>query len=59
MRTLKRAQDVRKQLLGIMDRHRLDVVSCGKSTSRVQKTICSGKEIAWPENKQKEFTTSP
>ena len=42
MRTLKRAQDVRKQLLGIMDRHRLDVVSCGKSTTRVQKTICSG-----------------
>ena len=43
MRTLKRAQDVRKQLLGIMDRHRLDVVSCGKSSSRVQKAICSGK----------------
>ena len=42
MRTLKRAQDVRKQLMGIMDRHRLDIVSCGKSTSRVQKTICSG-----------------
>lgn len=35
-------QDVRKQLLGIMDRHRLDVVSCGKATSRVQKAICSG-----------------
>lgn len=41
-RTLKRAQDVRKQMLGIMDRHKLDVVSCGKSVSRVQKTICSG-----------------
>jgi HrpA-like RNA helicase len=41
-RTLKRAQDVRKQLLGIMDRHKLDVVSCGKSTTRVQKAICSG-----------------
>jgi len=25
-----------------MDRHRLDVVSCGKATSRVQKAICSG-----------------
>ena len=33
-RTLKRSQDVRKQLLGIMDRHKLDVVSCGKSTTR-------------------------
>ena len=42
MRTLKRCQDVRKQLLGIMDRHRLDVVSCGKAHARVQKAICSG-----------------
>lgn len=42
VRTLKRAQDVRKQLLGIMDRHKLDVVSAGKNTVRVQKTICSG-----------------
>ncbi|KAH3715891.1 hypothetical protein DPMN_058605, partial [Dreissena polymorpha] len=42
VRTLKRAQDVRKQMLGIMDRHKLDVVSCGKATSKVQKAICSG-----------------
>ncbi|RWS04771.1 ATP-dependent RNA helicase DHX8-like isoform 1 [Dinothrombium tinctorium] len=42
IRTLKRAQDVRKQLLGIMDRHKLDVVSCGRNTARVQKAICSG-----------------
>jgi ATP-dependent RNA helicase DHX8/PRP22 len=42
VRTLKRAQDVRKQLLGIMDRHKLDVVSAGKNSVRVQKTICSG-----------------
>ncbi|XP_053689377.1 ATP-dependent RNA helicase DHX8 [Sabethes cyaneus] len=42
IRNLKRAQDVRKQLLGIMDRHKLDVVSAGKNTVRVQKTICSG-----------------
>ncbi|OWA49823.1 ATP-dependent RNA helicase DHX8 [Hypsibius exemplaris] len=41
-RTLKRCQDVRKQLLGIMDRHKLDVVSCGRSSARVQKAICSG-----------------
>jgi len=41
-RTLKRCQDVRKQLMGIMDRHKLDVVSCGKSIPRVQKAICSG-----------------
>lgn len=42
IRTLKHAQDVRKQLLGIMDRHKLDVVSAGKNIVRVQKAICSG-----------------
>ncbi|RZC42069.1 HA2, OB NTP bind, S1, and/or AAA 16 domain containing protein [Asbolus verrucosus] len=42
IRTLKRAQDVRKQLLGIMDRHKLDVVSAERNTVRVQKTVCSG-----------------
>lgn len=42
MRSLKRAQDIRKQLLSIMDRHKLDVVSCGRATARIQKAICSG-----------------
>ncbi|EFA09691.1 ATP-dependent RNA helicase DHX8 [Tribolium castaneum] len=42
IRTLKRAQDVRKQLLGIMDRHKLDVVSAERNTVRVQKCVCSG-----------------
>ena len=42
MTKLKKVQDIRKQLLGIMDRHKLDVVSCGKSITRVQKAICSG-----------------
>ena len=41
-RSLKRAQDIRKQMLGIMDRHKLDVISCGKNTTKVQKAICSG-----------------
>ncbi|XP_060951532.1 LOW QUALITY PROTEIN: ATP-dependent RNA helicase DHX8-like [Limanda limanda] len=41
-RSLRRAQDIRKQMLGIMDRHKLDVVTCGKATVRVQKAICSG-----------------
>ncbi|XP_059180160.1 ATP-dependent RNA helicase DHX8-like [Centropristis striata] len=41
-RSLKRAQDIRKQMLSIMDRHKLDVVSCGNATMRVQKAICSG-----------------
>ncbi|CAI4226894.1 unnamed protein product [Auanema sp. JU1783] len=42
IRTLKRCQDVRKQLLGIMDRHKLDMISCGREVQRVQKAICSG-----------------
>ncbi|XP_034716286.1 ATP-dependent RNA helicase DHX8 isoform X4 [Etheostoma cragini] len=41
-RSLKRAQDIRKQMMSIMDRHKLDVVSCGAATVRVQKAICSG-----------------
>jgi len=42
-RTLLRAQDVRKQMLGIMDRHKLDVVGAGgKNIAKIQKAICSG-----------------
>ncbi|XP_056285408.1 ATP-dependent RNA helicase DHX8 isoform X1 [Pseudoliparis swirei] len=41
-RSLKRAQDIRKQMLSIMDRHKLDVLTCGPATMRVQKAICSG-----------------
>ncbi|VDN52257.1 unnamed protein product [Dracunculus medinensis] len=42
IRTLKRAQDIRKQLLSIMDRLKLNTVSCGKDVQRIQKAICSG-----------------
>ncbi|CAF1454669.1 unnamed protein product [Rotaria sp. Silwood1] len=41
-RSLKRAQDIRKQILGIMNRHKLDILSCGRQTGLVQKAICSG-----------------
>jgi ATP-dependent RNA helicase DHX8/PRP22 len=41
-RGLRRAQDVRKQLLGIMDRYKLDIVSCGKNYNRVRRAITSG-----------------
>ena len=44
MRTLKRAQDIRKQLLAVMDRHRLVVVSAGHNNSNtdpIRKAICS------------------
>eukprot|EP01027_Heterolobosea_sp_BB2_P018965 GEZU01026652.1.p1 GENE.GEZU01026652.1~~GEZU01026652.1.p1 ORF type:complete len:1165 (+),score=380.96 GEZU01026652.1:84-3578(+) len=42
VRSMKRAQDVRKQLLAIMDKYKLDVVSCGKNYTKVRKAICSG-----------------
>jgi ATP-dependent RNA helicase DHX8/PRP22 len=41
-RSLKRAQDVRKQLQSIMDRYKLPVESAGKNWKRVCKAIASG-----------------
>lgn len=41
-RSLRRAQDVRKQLLGIMDRYQHDVISCGKDLNRVRKALVAG-----------------
>ncbi|KAK1417406.1 hypothetical protein QVD17_26533 [Tagetes erecta] len=42
VRSLRRAQDVRKQLLSIMDRYKLDVVSAGKNSTKIQKAIAAG-----------------
>merc|ERR1719453_196710 len=36
-RTMRRAQDVRKQLLAIMDRYKLEISSCGKNFTKVRK----------------------
>ncbi|KAK4396907.1 putative pre-splicing factor ATP-dependent RNA helicase DEAH5 [Sesamum angolense] len=41
-RSLRRAQDVRKQLLSIMDKYKLDVVSAGKNFSKIRKAIAAG-----------------
>jgi ATP-dependent RNA helicase DHX8/PRP22 len=41
-RSMRKAQEVRKQLVGIMDRYKLDLVSCGRNYRRVQKAIGSG-----------------
>ncbi|KAJ8606233.1 hypothetical protein MRB53_041105 [Persea americana] len=41
-RNMKRAEDVRKQLVQILERHRLRVVSCGRDTLRVRQALCSG-----------------
>jgi len=41
-RSLAHAQDVRKQLLGIMDRYKNDIISCGNNYNRIRRAICSG-----------------
>src|SRR5690606_25115963 len=41
-RALQRARDVRKQLLQMMDKYKLNVVSCGRKFSLVRKAIVSG-----------------
>ncbi|KAK3152818.1 hypothetical protein QOZ80_2BG0163980 [Eleusine coracana subsp. coracana] len=41
-RSLRRAQDVRKQLLTIMDRYKLDVVTAGKNFTKIRKAITAG-----------------
>ncbi|QIW99697.1 hypothetical protein AMS68_005215 [Peltaster fructicola] len=41
-KNMRRAEDVRKQLVQIMDRHKLRVVSCGRDTIRVRQSLCSG-----------------
>jgi ATP-dependent RNA helicase DHX8/PRP22 len=41
-RAMKTAQDVRKQLIGIMDRYKHQLVSCGNNFNRVRMAICSG-----------------
>jgi ATP-dependent RNA helicase DHX8/PRP22 len=41
-RSLRRAQDVRKQILAIMDRHKLDIMSAGKNYNKVRKALVSG-----------------
>ncbi|XP_068665456.1 probable pre-mRNA-splicing factor ATP-dependent RNA helicase DEAH5 [Aristolochia californica] len=41
-RSLRRAQDVRKQLLTIMDKYKMEVVSAGKDFTSIQKAIAAG-----------------
>ncbi|KAI6028094.1 P-loop containing nucleoside triphosphate hydrolase protein [Pisolithus marmoratus] len=40
--SMRRAQDIRKQLVGIMDRLKHDILSAGRDYNRVRKAICSG-----------------
>ena len=41
-RNMRRVEDVRKQLVEIMGRHKLRIVSCGRDTIRVRQALCSG-----------------
>ncbi|EXX60552.1 Prp22p [Rhizophagus irregularis DAOM 197198w] len=41
-RSMKRCQDIRKQLVGIMDRYKQDIISCGKNYNKVRRAICGG-----------------
>ncbi len=41
-RLLKRAQDVRQQLVSIMERYKHQIVSCGRTTMKVRQALCSG-----------------
>ncbi|KAK2737669.1 DEAH-box ATP-dependent RNA helicase prp22 [Myotisia sp. PD_48] len=41
-RQIRRAQDVRQQLVTIMERYRHKIISCGRDTVRVRQALCSG-----------------
>ncbi|KAG5659220.1 hypothetical protein KAF25_000422 [Fusarium avenaceum] len=41
-RAIKRAKEVREQLIKIMQRHRHPVVSCGDKTEQVRRALCAG-----------------
>jgi ATP-dependent RNA helicase DHX8/PRP22 len=41
-RAIRRSQDVRKQLLSILDRFKMDVVSAGKNYNKIRRAIVSG-----------------
>jgi ATP-dependent RNA helicase DHX8/PRP22 len=42
VRSMRRAQDIRKQLFGIMDRYKQKIISCGNNYDLVRKAICAG-----------------
>jgi ATP-dependent RNA helicase DHX8/PRP22 len=41
-RSLRRAQDIRKQMQGIMERYKQTIKSCGREYDLVRKAICAG-----------------
>ncbi|KAI0387804.1 ATP-dependent RNA helicase DHX8 [Hypomontagnella monticulosa] len=41
-RSMKRAKDVREQIVKIMQRYRHPITSCGRDTQKVRQALCSG-----------------
>ena len=41
-RSMRRARDVREQLVKIMERYKHQITSCGRTTQKVRQAICSG-----------------
>ena len=41
-RNMRRVQDVRQQLVSIMERYKHQIVSCGRNTVKVRQALCSG-----------------
>ncbi|KAI2624139.1 ATP-dependent RNA helicase DHX8 [Hypoxylon sp. NC1633] len=41
-RSMKRAKDVREQIVKIMQRYRHPIASCGRDTQKVRQALCSG-----------------
>ena len=41
-RGLKQAQDIRKQLMGLMDRYKLPLESCGRNFNLIRRALCAG-----------------
>lgn len=41
-RAMRRAKDVRDQLVKIMERYKHSIVSCGRNTQKVRQALCSG-----------------
>ncbi|KZZ99651.1 ATP-dependent RNA helicase DHX8 [Moelleriella libera RCEF 2490] len=41
-RSMRRAKDVRDQLVKIMERYKHPIVSCGRSTDKIRRALCAG-----------------
>ena len=41
-RSMRRAKEVREQIVKIMERHRHPIISCGRDTQKVRRALCTG-----------------